>query len=92
MMTAANDNAPAARTVPAVERFIVGRVYSVRSICDYDCIFRFEVVGRTDKTVVLATRDGKQVRRKLRIVCGAEACDPHGRYSMSPVLTADGRK
>lgn len=78
-MTPANDNAL---------KFIVGRTYAVRSICDYDCVFRFEVVARTEKTVTLASH-GKQVRRKVRVVCGAEACDPHGRYSMSPVLSAE---
>jgi hypothetical protein len=78
-MIAANDNAL---------KFIVGRTYSVRSICDYVCVFRFEVIGRTDKTVVLSSH-GKQVRRRVRMVNGAEACDPHGRYSMSPVLSAE---
>lgn len=78
-MIAANDNAL---------KFIVGRTYSVRSICDYDCVFRFEVVARTEKTVTLSSH-GKQVRRKVRTVNGAEACDPHGRYSMSPVLSAE---
>lgn len=78
-MTPANDN---------VLTFIVGRSYAVRSICDYDCVFRFEVVGRTAKTVTLSAH-GKQVRRKVRVICGAEACDPHGRYSMSPVLSAE---
>ena len=69
-------------------QFQVGNTYSVRSICDHECIFRFEIVSRTEKTITLKSH-GKLVRRKVRIVCGVEACDPHGRYSMSPVLTAD---
>ena len=68
-------------------KFEVGRVYSVRSICDYDCIFQFEVVKRTDKTVWLKS-GGKVKARRVRDWDGAEACDPHGRYSMSPVLSA----
>lgn len=80
-MTPANDNAAASR------QFVVGRSYSVRSICDHDCIFTFEVVGRTEKTVTL--KAGQRVnRRKVRQWDGVECCDPHGRYSMSPVLRA----
>lgn len=76
----ANDN-----TTPAT--FQVGRTYRCRSICDYDCIFSFTVSARTDKTVTI-TAHGKPVRRKVRLSDGVEAIDPHGRYSMSPVLRA----
>jgi hypothetical protein len=68
-------------------QFQVGRTYSVRSICDSECIFRFEVVKRTAKTVWL--KSGSKVKaRRVREWDGAEACDPHGRYSMSPILSA----
>lgn len=87
MQTAANDNA-AAQSATA---FVVGQTYGVRSICDHDCIFTFEVIARTPKTVVL--RSGtKEVRRHVRVWDGVECCDPHGRYSMSPVLTANPRR
>jgi hypothetical protein len=79
-MSPANDNKPS--------KFVVGQTYSVASICDHNCIYRFTVLSRTDKTVVLSYH-GKPTRRRLRIVDGIEACDPHGRYSMSPVLSAD---
>ncbi|MCK1668607.1 hypothetical protein [Bradyrhizobium sp. 153] len=81
MTTAANDN---------VLKFTTG-FYATRSICDHDCIFRFEVVGRTDKTVTIRSRDGRETRRKVRISNGMEAIDPMGRFSMSPVLSADDR-
>lgn len=82
-MTTANDNTTA-------RKFIVGRTYQCRSICDYECIYSFVVVARTDKTVSLKNSDGKVTRRKVRSYYdNSEACDPHGRYSMSPVLTAD---
>lgn len=70
-----------------IKAFKVGRTYSVRSICDYDCIFSFEVLKRSEKTITLKYH-GKETRRTVRIVDGMEACDPHGRYSMSPVLYA----
>lgn len=69
-------------------KFEVGQTYTVRSICDYDCIFRFTVERRTAQTVWL-NYHGKLRARRVRIADGVEACDPHGRYSMSPVLTAD---
>lgn len=79
-------------------RFEVDGIYGCRSVCDHNCIFRFRVVKRTEKSVWLQAvqfrsgayvTDGKITRRKLRMIDGAEACDPHGVYSMSPVLTAD---
>ncbi|WP_409560215.1 hypothetical protein [Hyphomicrobium sp. MC8b] len=71
-----------------VAQFEVGKTYSCRSICDYDCIFSFEVVKRTAKFVSLKDSGGKVRARKVRVWDGAEVCDPHGRYSMSPVLRA----
>jgi hypothetical protein len=69
--------------------FKIGTTYSVRSICDYDCIFSFEVVSRTEKTVTIKSASRSDVRRKVRVIDGVETIDPHGRYSMSPVLSAD---
>jgi hypothetical protein len=71
-----------------IKAFKVGRTYSVRSICDYDCIYRFEVLKRSEKTITIITHNDRPVRRTVRVVNGVECCDPHGRYSMSPVLRA----
>lgn len=73
-----------------MKRFEVGNSYSVRSICDYDCIYSFEVVKRTNKTVWLRDSSGQIKSRRVRLdhYDNAECCDPHGRYSMSPVLVA----
>ena len=32
-----------------MDKFIIGKVYTARSACDYDTIFEFEVVARTAK-------------------------------------------
>lgn len=82
----ANDNATHA-AIPAVAQFIVGETYSCRSICDWDCIFSFKIVRRTEKTVTISYH-GKEVRRTIRVADGSEQIDPHGRYSMAPVLRA----
>lgn len=72
-------------------KFIVGTVYACRSFGDYDCIFTFKVVRRTAKSVWLTDPDDRAgpTRRKLRVADGVEKCDPHGRHSMSPILSAD---
>lgn len=71
-------------------KFQVGKTYSTRSLCDHECIFSFEIVGRTEKTVTIKSAHRGAVRRKIRVGSdGVERIDPYGRYSMSPVLSAD---
>ena len=73
---------------PADRKFKVGRTYSCRSLCDHDCIFAFEIVKRTEKTVTLkSSADIK--RRKIYMLDGVEHADPLGKYSMSPIIRAD---
>ena len=89
--------APAPAPAPAVEapaapaevvRFQVGHTYRTRSACDWDCIFSYTVVSRTAKFLTLD--DGYQVRRVgVRVWDGRETASPEGRYSMSPLITAD---
>ncbi|HMJ44223.1 MAG TPA: hypothetical protein VK522_18300 [Pseudolabrys sp.] len=86
-LSPANDNATPAAVIPAIAQFVVGETYTCRSICDSDCIFSFTIVRRSEKTVTIGSH-GKEVRRTIRVVDGAEQIDPHGRYSMSPVLRA----
>lgn len=70
--------------------FQVGRVYYCRSIGDHDSIWRYLVVKRTAKTVTLEDYGTRETfRRGIRIYNGVECCSPHGRYSMSPTLSAD---
>jgi hypothetical protein len=71
-----------------MKQFIVGNSYSCRSLCDYDCIFSFEVMKRTAKTVWLKGAGGKVRARRITVRDDAETVEPHGRYSMSPMLTA----
>jgi hypothetical protein len=71
-------------------QFAVGSTYRCRSIGDHNCIWDFTVVRRTDKTVTFRSHDdGTVVRKKVSEYAGAETCQPLGRYSFSPVLTAE---
>lgn len=68
-------------------KFIVGSHYATRSICDHDCIFAFEILARTEKTITTKVH-GKIVRRGLRVANGVECFAPFGQYSMSPTIDA----
>ena len=66
-------------------KFEVGKKYSCRSIADRDCIFEFEIVKRTEKTVVI--KDGlKEKRCKIHSENEEEYIYPLGKYSMCPTL------
>lgn len=79
-------------------KFEVGGKYEMRSACNHDCVWTYEVVKRTAKTVTfkdISRRwDNMQVTLVLRIskyseMAGTETVFPLGRYSMCPVLRAD---
>ena len=70
------------------KQFEVGKTYSTRSACDYDCIFTFTVTKRTAKTVTVRSNLG-EVARKVRVYDGAEHLYPHGIYSMAAIISAD---
>lgn len=72
-------------------KFEIGKTYSMRSICNQDCVWTYTVTARTAKTITIS--DGKKVR-KCRIIKvaseyrNAETVYPLGQYSMAPALTA----
>lgn len=78
-------------TTTETVKFQVGESYYDRSACDWDCIFRFEIVRRTEKSVWIRDRhdDSKVVRRAIRVYDGVESFSPFGSYSMSAVVTAE---
>ncbi len=71
-----------------IPKFITGKTYACRSIGDHECVFKFTITRRTDKTLWLE-HNGKllQVRARFNGSAG-ESCMPLGRYSMAPVLRA----
>lgn len=74
-----------------MKKFEVGGLYTMKSVCDQNCVWRYIVTKRTAQTVTLS--DGKEVIR-CRIIKGAsaylnaETVYPLGQYSMAPSLTA----
>lgn len=69
--------------------FETGKTYQTRSICDYDCVFSYEVVSRTAKQLTLKVDGNKIVKRGIFVRDGVEHCKPEGTYSMCPVIRAD---
>ncbi len=67
-------------------KFEVGKKYSCRSIADGDCIFAFEIIKRTEKTVVIKDSFGKEKRCKIHAEKEEEYIYPLGKYSMCPTL------
>lgn len=72
-----------------MNKFETGKTYSTRSICDHNCIFTVQVLGRTAKTIK-ALVDGRNIKT-LRVseYNGNEQVKPHGSYSMAAIVGAD---
>lgn len=71
------------------KKFEVGKTYSTRSACNYDCIFSWEVVARTAKQLTLKkSSSDKTFKRGIYIYEGIEHCRPQGTFSMCPVISA----
>ena len=72
-------------------KFEIGKTYSMRSVCDHNCVWSYKVLSRTTSTITIT--DGKEIK-KCRInkqyseYRNAETVFPLGRYSMCPMLSA----
>lgn len=74
-----------------MKRFEIGSTYSMRSICDHNCIWSYTVTGRTAQTITAT--NGKETKKyrisqKYSEYRNAETVFPLGHYSMAPMLTA----
>ena len=75
---------------PESVKFEVGVTYFCRSACDHECVWHFRIIRRTASSVWVLV-DGEERRRGIRVWDGVEKFEPFGRYSMSPVVSADRR-
>lgn len=66
-----------------MKQFEAGKTYTIRSICDHDCVISVTIEKRTAKTV---TVKGKTFR--IAEYDGAEYIKPWGSYSMAPMIRA----
>lgn len=75
-----------------MKKFEVGKVYSMSSVCDHECIWRYQVIKRTACTVTIT--DGERastcrINKQVSAWNGVESIFPLGRYSMAPILRAE---
>jgi hypothetical protein len=72
-----------------LRKFETNKTYSTASICDSECIFSFEILKRTAKTVKVKV-DREIVTRRIFIdYDNCEAFKPFGNYSMAAVIRAN---
>jgi len=67
--------------------FQIGKTYTTRSICDYDCIISITVLARTAKTIKAKVR-GELKTLRIAEYEGREMVKPWGSYSMAPAIKA----
>ena len=70
-----------------MKKFEIGKKYSMRSICDHECVWTYTVIARTAQTITIS--DGKEVKKcrvikKISEYRNAETIYPLGQYSMAP--------
>lgn len=71
--------------------FVVGKKYYMTSSCS-DCVWEYEVIGRTAQTITIKAEDGTvkkcRINKGLTEYYGAEVVFPQGTFSMCPSLKA----
>lgn len=77
----------------SIKVFEVGKSYSMRSVCNHDCVWTYKVINRTACTVTLKSTRGEQltcrINKKLTAWSNTETVLPLGSYSMAPMLRAE---
>ena len=75
-----------------MKTFEIGKTYSMRSACDHECVWTYEVIARTASTITIT--NGKEtktcrINKKYSEYRSAETILPLGKYSMCPMLSAE---
>lgn len=67
--------------------FTVGEFVTARSACDSDCVWTFEVIGRTAKFVTIRDTSTGDVSR-VGVIASPEGewARPFGAFSMCPIV------
>lgn len=72
-----------------MKKFEPGKTYSAPSLCDSQCIFSFEILKRTAKTVTINAHGKVVTRRIFSDYYSHEAFRPFGNHSMAVVISAN---
>ena len=78
-----------------MKKFEVNGLYSMRSICNQECVWQFVCTARTACTVTLRSMEGRaaksitcRINKRASEYRNAETVYPLGQYSMAPALSA----
>ena len=74
-----------------MRKFEIGKEYSMRSICNQECVWTYTVIYRTAQTITISNvKEVKKFRvvKKISEYRNAETIYPLGQYSMAPSLVA----
>lgn len=75
-----------------MKKFEIGKTYSMRSICDHNCVWTYTVKARTAQMITLVDEKGRETKcricKQVSEWSKAETVYPLGRYSMAPILAA----
>ena len=75
-----------------MKQFETGKTYTMRSICDHECVWEFKVKARTAQMITLVDEKGKELKcriiKALSEMDNREVVRPLGSYSMAPILRA----
>jgi hypothetical protein len=82
------ENTAERKSAVATVRFEVGKTYHDRATSDWDTIYSYKIVARTEKILTIEEY-GKTSKRGIYVYNGIEHCKPHGTYSMCSVIGAD---
>lgn len=69
-------------------KFEVGKRYSMKSICDSNCVWEYEVLARTNCTITIKDLFDGTIKKCRIIKDSTEYVRPLGRFSMCPILMA----
>ena len=74
-----------------IRKFETGKTYQTRSIGDYNCTFKIEVLKRTAKSIWFKDLHDSSIiiRKSVKVYDGVEEVMPLGTYSMAPRITAE---
>lgn len=75
-------------TATEIAKFEVGKTYTCRSVCDYDCVWSYTIKSRTAATIKTECGKSLRINKRLTKHFGCEIVLPQGNYSMSPTLRA----
>ena len=69
-------------------KFEINKTYEMNSVCNNDCKWIYTVLNRTNKTILIQGH-GEIMTKRIHVYDDIERVRPLGKYSMSPVLSAD---